>query len=152
MESRNNSPFNLILPSNWLKLLQMQLKEQSMKNIAVTAFVILTLFSGAAIAQTQDTAEKKKIAMLISSIENLKGATFIRNGTEYDEKKAAEHLRLKLKNAGSRVQTADDFIRLCASKSSISGKPYMIRFSQGKTIKSEEYFRQKLKDYHPAEK
>jgi len=115
-----------------------------MKNIIVTAFVILTLFSGAVSAQ--DNIEKKKIEFLISSVENLKGAKFIRNGSEYDGKKAAEHLRMKLQNA-LVVQTADDFIRLCASKSSITGKPYMIRSSDGKTIKSEKYFRQKLKEY-----
>jgi hypothetical protein len=115
-----------------------------MKNIMVTAFVILALFSGAVSAQ--DNIEKKKIEFLISSVENLKGAKFIRNGSEYDGKKAAEHLRMKLQNA-LVVQTADDFIRLCASKSSITGKPYMIRSSDGKTIKSEKYFRQKLKEY-----
>ena len=116
-----------------------------MKNILVTAFVILALFSGAASAQ--DNIEKKKIEFLISSVENLKGAKFIRNGSEYDGKEAAEHLRMKLQNA-LVVETADDFIRLCASKSSISGKPYMIRTSDGKTIKSEEYFREKLKEYY----
>jgi hypothetical protein len=116
-----------------------------MKNTMVTASVILALFSGAVGAQDQDNIEKKKIEFLISSVENLEGAKFIRNGTEYDGKKAAEHLRMKLQHA--LVQTADDFIRLCASKSSVTGKPYMIRFSDGKTIKSEEYFRDKLKEY-----
>ena len=120
-----------------------------MKNILVTAFVILAIFSGAVSAQ--DNIEKKKIEFLISSVENLKGAKFIRNGSEYDGKKAAEHLRMKLQNA-LVVQTADDFIRLCASKSSISGKPYMIRLSDGKTIKSEEYFREKLKEYYSTVK
>ncbi|PKN36649.1 MAG: hypothetical protein CVU52_08705 [Deltaproteobacteria bacterium HGW-Deltaproteobacteria-10] len=117
-----------------------------MKKILVAAFVILALFSGAVIAQ--DDIEKKKIEFLLSSIENLKGAKFIRNGSEYnDGKAAAAHLRLKLKNAGGRVQTADDFISLCASKSYFTGKPYMIRFSNGETIKSEKYFREKLKEY-----
>ena len=116
-----------------------------MKNILVTAFVILALFSG--VLSAQDNIEKKKIEFLISSVENLKGAKFIRNGSEYDGKEAAEHLRMKLQNA-LVVETADDFIRLCASKSSISGKPYMIRTSDGKTIKSEEYFREKLKEYY----
>jgi Family of unknown function (DUF5329) len=120
-----------------------------MKNIMVTAFVILALFSGAVSAQ--DNIEKKKIEFLISSVENLKGAKFIRNGSEYDGKKAAEHLRMKLQNA-LVVQTADDFIRLCASKSSITGKPYMIRLPDGKTIKSEEYFREKLKKYNSTVK
>jgi len=118
----------------------------SMKRLLIAGFVILALFSGALIAQ--DNIEKKKIEFLISSVENLKGAIFIRNGSEYDGKAAAEHLRMKLKNAGGYVQTADDFIRLCASKSYITGKPYMIRLSNGKTIKSEEYFREKLKEYY----
>jgi hypothetical protein len=116
-----------------------------MKNIWVIACVILALFSGAVSAQ--DNIEKKKIDFLISSVENLKDAVFIRNGTEHNGKAAAEHLRMKLQNA-LVVETADDFIRLCASKSSMTGKPYIIRFSDGKEMKSEEYFRKKLKDYH----
>ena len=117
-----------------------------MKKILIAAFVILALFSG--VLSAQDNIEKKKIEFLISSIENLKGAKFIRNGSEYDGKQAVDHLRMKLQNAGGYVQTADDFIRLCASRSSITGKPYMIRLSNGKTIKSEEYFREKLKEYY----
>ena len=121
-----------------------------MKIKFVTAFVILALLSGAVGAQ--DTIEKKKIAMLISSVEHLEGAIFTRNGSEYTGKEAAEHLRIKLNNADKRVQTAEDFIRLCASKSYISGKPYMIRTSDGKTTKSEEYFREKLKEYNSSRK
>jgi hypothetical protein len=121
-----------------------------MKIILVTAFVILALFSGAFSAQ--DNIEKKKIEFLLSSIENLKGAKFIRNGAEYNGKQAVEHIRMKLLQAGGKVQTADDFIRLCASKSFITGKPYMIRFSDGKTIKSEEYLREKLKENYSTVK
>jgi hypothetical protein len=120
-----------------------------MKSILVTSFVILALFAG--VVSAQENIEKKKIEFLISSVENLKGAKFIRNGTEHNGKEAAEHLRMKLQNA-LVVQTADDFIRLCASKSSITGKPYMIRLSDGKTIKSEEYFRGKLKEYNASVK
>lgn len=121
-----------------------------MKNILVIALLVLALFSG--VVSAQDNIEKKKIEFLISSVENLNGAKFIRNGSEYTGKEAAEHLRMKLKNAGGRVQTADDFIRLCASKSFVSGKPYMIKSSDGETIKSEEYFREKLIEYNSAVK
>jgi len=117
-----------------------------MKNILVTVFVILVLFSG--IVSAQDNIEKKKIEFLISSVENLQGTKFIRNGSEYSGQEAAKHLRMKRQRAGDHVQTADDFIRLCASKSYTSGKPYVIRLSNGKTIKSEEYFRKKLKEYN----
>ena len=117
-----------------------------MKKIIVAAFIILAVFSGTVSAQ--NIIEKNKIEFLISSVENLKGAKFIRNGSEYSGQEAAKHLRMKLQRAGTHVQTADDFIRLCASKSYNSGKPYLIRLSDGKTIKAEEYFRAKLKEYH----
>lgn len=121
-------------------------KEESMKNILITVFALLSLCSG--LVSAQDNREIKKIEFLISSVENLKGTKFIRNGSEYDGKEAAEHLRMKLNNVGKKVQTAEDFIRLCASKSYISGKPYMIRTSDGKTIKSEDYFQKKLREYN----
>ena len=111
----------------------------------VAAFVVLALFSSTVSAQ--DNIEKKKIEFLISSVEKLECAKFIRNGSEYNGQEAAKHLRMKLQNV-LVVQTADAFIRLCASKSSVSGKPYMIRLPDGKTIKSEKYFREKLKEYN----
>src|SRR5271156_6047855 len=90
------------------------------------------------------SVEGQKINYLIASIETLQGAQFIRNGTAYDAKSAANHLRLKVRNAGSRVATAEDFIRLCASVSSISGTPYQIRFADGRVVSSEAYLRGKL--------
>jgi hypothetical protein len=117
-----------------------------MKNILVAAFVILVLFAGAVSAQHD--IEINKIEFLISSVENIKGAKFIRNGLEYDAKEAGSHLRMKLRLGGSEIQSANDFILLCASKSSVTGIPYSIRFADGKKIKSEDYFRAKLKEYH----
>ena len=121
-----------------------------MKYILVASFIFLALFSG--VVKAKDNIETNKIEYLISSVENFKGAKFIRNGTEHDGKEAAEHLRSKLKSAGGKVQTADDFIRLLASKSFISGKPYMIRSANGETINSEQYFREKLKEYNSTAK
>ena len=121
-----------------------------MKSILITSFMLLVLFLGVVIAQ--DDIERKKIDYLITSIEHIEGSKFIRNGTEHGGKEAAEHLRSKLKSAGGKVKNADDFIRLCASKSIISGKPYKIKTPDGKTINSEQYFREKLKEYKSAEK
>jgi hypothetical protein len=111
-------------------------------------FLLLLLFLGG-VAFAQDSGEPAKIRYLIGSIESLQGAIFIRNGEEYDARKATAHLRLKLKNAGDRVKTAEDFIRLCGSKSSVSGKPYQIRFSEGTTMDTEAFFRKRLKAFVP---
>jgi hypothetical protein len=107
--------------------------------------VLLCLLAGSAPAQ--DSGEAARIRYLIESVETLQGATFIRNGGEYDAKKAADHLRLKLKAAGDRVKTAEDFIRLCGSKSSLSGEAYRIRFSDGTALDTETFFRNRLKAF-----
>jgi hypothetical protein len=72
---------------------------------------------------------------------------FLRNGSEYDARQAAEHLRLKLKRAGSRVRTAEEFIRLCASRSSISGEAYRLRFPDGRTIDAGQFFHERLEAF-----
>lgn len=70
--------------------------------------------------------EQIKIERLLRDLE-LSGATFIRNGGEYDSAKAAAHLRAKLSKAGDRIRTAREFVDLVASKSSQSGAPYQLR-------------------------
>lgn len=111
----------------------------------------LLILSIGAFAHAADVAplEAQKIAYLIASVETLQGAQFIRNGVSYNAKAAADHLRLKLRAAGSRVVTADDFIRLCGSASSVSGIPYQIKFSDGRLVSSEAYLRQKLAEFKP---
>jgi Family of unknown function (DUF5329) len=113
--------------------------------------VLLLLAIGAyAHAANLTPLEAQKIEYLIAAIETLPNAQFIRNGTAYDAKDAAGHLRLKLQSAGSRVATAEDFIRLCASVSSVSGLPYQIKFADGHTTTSEAFLRQKLADFEPT--
>ncbi|MCK9195649.1 MAG: DUF5329 domain-containing protein [Syntrophales bacterium] len=112
------------------------------KNIPILLIILISLVAVRAYAQ--DSREAAKIQLLIASVETLEGAKFIRNGREYDARPAANHLRLKLKNAGNYVKTAEDFIKYCGSKSSMTGKPYLIRFSDGTTVKAEVFFRKKL--------
>ena len=90
-------------------------------------------------------SETAKIQALISTVEKSDGLVFIRNGSAHDPAQAASHLRLKWKNAGKRVRTAEDFIRYCATGSSMSGKPYQIRFADGRVEDSAVYFRAQLR-------
>jgi hypothetical protein len=89
--------------------------------------------------------EQQKIDALIASVEHLPGAVFIRNGTEYDGAKAADHLRTKRNYAGKRITTAEQFIDKLATASSMTGKPYKIRYADGRTVESAAFFREQLK-------
>ena len=97
-------------------------------------------------AEITSVSEKEKIEYLIRSVEELGNAKFIRNGRAYDANRAADHLRLKLRKAESRCNTAEDFITVCGSRSSISGQPYQIRFADGSVLSSEAFLRAKLKE------
>ena len=91
--------------------------------------------------------EAARIEYLIASVGSLPQVQFIRNGTVYDRQAAVDHLRLKLRFAGSRVKTAEDFIRYCATESSVSGEPYQIRFADGHVMPSAQFLLQKLGEY-----
>lgn len=112
------------------------------------AVCLMLLFFAAALtlpAQTAETAEKTKIDALISHIEGLEGATFIRNGSNYDASSAAKFLRAKWKKEDNKVKTAADFITHVASVSGTSGKPYVIRFKDGKELPCGDYLAARLK-------
>jgi hypothetical protein len=88
--------------------------------------------------------EQAKIEQLIEAVANLEGATFIRNETEHSAAEAAEHLRTKWNAARDQITTARQFIDEIASKSSLSGEPYQIRFGDGTTVTAADFLNQEL--------
>ena len=89
--------------------------------------------------------ETQKIEALIQDVRNLKDATFIRNGSSYSSESAAIFLRRKWQANQSVVKTARDFIDKVASFSGTSGKPYLIRFKDGREIHSRDFLMARLK-------
>ena len=111
--------------------------------------LMIVVFAPAVFAR--DVIEDQKIAFLINSIAEMHDATFIRNGSEYDAKHAADHMRLKLRFAGDKVQTAEDFIVCCGTGSSMSGEPYSIKFADGRIVPSADFLRLKLFEFQAPE-
>ena len=108
------------------------------------------LFLGMAISpvvagQTAPAAERQKIESLIKQVGEIKHAKFIRNGSTYEAASAVRFLRGKWKANDAEVKTARDFIDKVASGSGTSGKPYLIRFKDGREIKSRDFLLAELK-------
>jgi len=95
-------------------------------------------------AQSGPTTERQKIEALIEQLGNLKDAKFVRNGSTYEPATAIRFLRRKWEANDAKVKTARDFIDKIASVSSSSGKPYLIRFKDGREINSREYLNSAL--------
>ena len=97
----------------------------------------------AVVAKGAERTGQPEIEFLLAAVAK-SDCRFIRSGTEYSGREAADHLRLKLSKAGSRVQTAEDFIEGIASKSSLTGRAYQIRLVDGKVVPSGQWFRDAL--------
>ncbi|HEY3306173.1 MAG TPA: DUF5329 family protein [Candidatus Binatia bacterium] len=86
------------------------------------------------------------VAYLIDFVAN-SDVTFIRNGKAHTSREAAKHMRDKYGHFKKEVKTPEDFIRLAASKSEISGQPYLVRTKDGKEIKAAEWLGKALNEY-----
>src|SRR5262249_51163712 len=76
------------------------------------------------------------------------GCTFVRNGAESDAAAAREHIRAKYEYAKSQVGSAEDFIRLAASRSSMTGEPYVVRCGRWRFL-SADWLMDELRRYRP---
>ena len=72
------------------------------------------------------------------------GCRFERNDSEYSAADGAAHLRMKLDNAGDRVQTAAQFIERIATGSSQSGRPYHVLCAGQEAVTSREWLQRQL--------
>jgi hypothetical protein len=64
---------------------------------------------------------------------------FIRNDKEHTAKDAVAHMQRKYEHFKDEIKSPGDFIRLTASKSLITGKPYTIKTTDGMKLKSENW-------------
>jgi hypothetical protein len=113
------------------------------------SLILRIIFAGIAIwlatlpnfttAQSAPAAEKQKIEALIKQLGDLKDARVVRNGSAYEPATAARFLRSKWQANDTEVKTARDFVDKVASSSGTSGKPYLIRFKDGRELKSRDF-------------
>ena len=108
--------------------------------LATAAAALLLAALTAPAAMALEGEELAKVEAMLTALESTEGLEFVRNGKAYDGKRAADHLRTKLRRAGDKVATAERFVALLASGSSISGKPYLVRHPDGREEPSAAYF------------
>lgn len=113
---------------------------------AILVSAMLTAWIGyAALLADEPLTETQKIERLMEHVGKLGKAKFVRNDIEYDAESAEKFMRAKWKAMGADIKTATEFIEKIATKSSTTGKPYLIRFPDGKERKSGEYLGEQLK-------
>lgn len=116
----------------------------------ITVMLLFGIMSvPATTAPAHQLSPAQEIQLLIAFVEN-SDATFIRNGSRHDAAEGADHLRLKLRRGARHAKTADDFIANLATKSSWSGKPYLVEMPDGKQELLGSWLRQELERLRAA--
>ena len=122
------------------------------RSFLVSVTTLMTVMALRSVSAAPAPHEQSRIDKLIRFVETQKGMKFVRNGTEYECSDAAKFLRGKLESMGKEITTAREFVERIASKSSMSGQPYHVKFADGKTMLASQFLGDELKrlEDHPA--
>lgn len=90
-------------------------------------------------------ANSAEIEHLLNFVENTH-CQYVRNGTEHSGKDAVHHIKRKFAHFEEEIETTEDFIRLSATKSTMSGKAYLV-ICDGKAKPSAQWLLDELTLY-----
>jgi uncharacterized protein DUF5329 len=71
-------------------------------------------------------------------------AVFIRNGAEHTPAEAFEHVKAKYEHYKKEIKTPEDFIRLAATKSLLTGQLYLVRSEGAQERRLDEWLTEAL--------
>jgi hypothetical protein len=108
--------------------------------------VLLMLLPAGADAAPQGTPLQQTIDYLLDYVSQ-SGLTFRRNGKSYTAPEAAGHMRKKFEHFRDDIGSAEDFIRLCATRSLVSGKLYTLVDEDGHELATGDWLTSVLFEY-----
>ena len=117
--------------------------------------VVIAIVLAATMVLAEDTRPQENtdetIAYLLAFVAK-SDCAFIRNGQSYTDKQASNHMQEKGRYFKDQIVTPEDFIRLAASESLVTGQPYMVRTKEGKELRCDEWLKEVLKEYRKTKK
>jgi len=110
--------------------------------------VLLVLGTGSTTAAAVPVQPQVEVEYLLNAIAR-SGCEFNRNGTWFDSQTASAHLRDKYHGlvALGRFVSALQFIEDAATKSSVTGRPYLIRCAGQEPVPTNQWLREALERY-----
>jgi hypothetical protein len=110
--------------------------------------VLFHLLSAAACMADESVPEDldRTIAYLLQHVAR-SNLIFIRNGVMHTPEEAEAHMRRKYEYFKGDIRTPEDFIRLCASKSTMTGRPYQVKVPDGRLLRTDQWLHSALSQY-----
>ncbi len=90
-----------------------------------------------------ERSEDPEIAYLLAFVER-SDCVFIRNDTEHGAKDAARHMKRKYDQSREKIHSAEEFIALAATKSTLTGKAYLVRCPNSPAVPAAEWLSEHL--------
>ena len=122
------------------------MRMKSQNSVLLICLLVAGLLPRLTTAADQQENLAETINYLLNYVENSK-LVFIRNGKEHTPVEAAAHMRRKYNYFKDKIKTPEDFVRLCASKSLRSGRPYMLRLADGSLMRCDQWLLSELSRY-----
>lgn len=117
------------------------------KYIGIQILFLSLLITGANFANSDvPDSQKPEVQHLLEFVET-SDCTFERNGKKYDGADAAYHIKRKYKYFKNKITTTEEFIEYSGTKSTMSGKPYLIYCGDKGPITSQDWLVEELTLY-----
>jgi len=100
------------------------------RNIFLIVALLIYPFTLSA-SEKQDDVMSNEIAFLLSKIKHT-ACQLNRNGSLHNGQNAEKHIRRKYNYVRKKIKTTEQFISYAATRSSFTGRPYMLICSQEK--------------------
>ena len=110
--------------------------------------LIAVIFCSWSISAGMENNTDQEILHLFDYLEK-SNCEFNRNGSWYSPHEAVRHIQKKYRYLVKKglINTAEQFIDLAASRSSLSGESYLVKCGESKPIKSSDWFTDELKKF-----
>ena len=118
-----------------------------MKSLIAIVTALLANFVFADVSTKTDS----EIDYLIQFVEN-SSCKIERNGKYHDGNDAVAHIQKKYNYFKDEITTAELFIEYSASKSTVSGKYYLVRCGESQPFRTREWLLNELKRYREIER
>jgi hypothetical protein len=93
----------------------------------------------------------KEVTHLLAFVEN-SACIINRNGSDYPAEKGVSHIEMKYDYFRDDIQSAEEFIEYSATKSTISGKYYMVTCPGKPPVKTEDWLLAELNRFRMINK
>lgn len=112
---------------------------------AITLLLVCLAVTGSSRAGPSDEAEVA-IQHLLNHVRR-SDLVFVRNFNNHSSAEAAEHISEKYDHFREKIATPEDFIDLCASKSLLTGKAYLLVDERGREVATRDWLLIELAAY-----